>query len=414
MIEFVSRCAELFKRFLRRSSVAQAINARLKAAQLRYQRNRIQSYYSERASSRRFTYSPEWACSMVRDRLQARGLPRRARSDKKPHVFWIGANWNQDNSGFLGALQRKADVAWALMRSGEYGFRQRVHGKPYLMRDPEVIAENGERLLAQVKRVHAFRPLDLVWGQLWANYVAPDTLQAIRDLGIPVVNVAMDDRLPEHWASFGKHRLGSIGLGPAVDLVLTTSPECCAWYGVEGVPALFWPLASDPERFGPAPESQKRYDVSFVGNRYGIRLRIVERLIRAGLDVTAFGAGWPNGPVSAERTADIFARSRIILGIGTVGHNDDIFTLKLRDFDATMAGALYITHRNPDLLELYREGEEIECYGTVEECIEKIGHYLSRPDDRQRIAAAGRKRALLAHTWDQRIGAAMKAVGINL
>jgi spore maturation protein CgeB len=128
--------------------------------------------------------------------------------------------------------------------------------------------------------------------------------------------------------------------------------------------------------------------------------------------VEAFGRGLPNGPATAEQSAEIFGRSRIILGVGNIAYNDDIFTLKLRDFDATMAGALYITHRNPDLLRLFEEGREIECYLTIDECIQKVRHYLAHREQRIRIAAAGAARARREHTWERRIATAFAAIGL--
>jgi spore maturation protein CgeB len=163
-------------------------------------------------------------------------------------------------------------------------------------------------------------------------------------------------------------------------------------------------LASDPSIFSPKSNNTYRdIDVLFIGNRYGARTRIVDFLIESGIKVNCWGGGWSNGYASAEQSAAMFKRAKIILGIGTVGYCDDVFTLKLRDFDAPMSGALYVTHRNRDLLELYREGEEIVCYETDQECFEKIRYYLKHHDARERIAKAGLQKALSRDTWDHRI-----------
>jgi spore maturation protein CgeB len=46
--------------------------------------------------------------------------------------------------------------------------------------------------------------------------------------------------------------------------------------------------------------------------------------------------------------------------------------------------------------------EEIDTYRSIQECVEKVKTYLVETERRERIAAAGRKRAVQDHTWDHR------------
>jgi len=91
-----------------------------------------------------------------------------------------------------------------------------------------------------------------------------------------------------------------------------------------------------------------------------------------------------------------------VLGIGTIGHCSDFFSLKLRDFEAPLSGSLYLTHDNPDLYELYEVGKEIVTYRTAEDCADKVAYYLAHPEEAHAIARAGMKRALRDHTFDTR------------
>jgi spore maturation protein CgeB len=222
----------------------------------------------------------------------------------------------------------------------------------------------------------------------------------------------MDDRLPENWSSHGDVRLGSVGLAPSLDMVLTTSAETCQWYGVEGCPVLFWPLASDPGVFSPTEDAIRDIDVLFIGNKYGVRGQIVQYLQNHGVKISCYGAGWPNGSVNSERIAELSKRAQIILGVGTVGHCQDVFTLKLRDFDAPMSGAMYLTHRNPDLCQIYKEGAEIECYLEPKEALKKIQFYLEHPVELRRVAKAGHIKALTQHRWDQRLATTFEILGL--
>ena len=193
--------------------------------------------------------------------------------------------------------------------------------------------------------------------------------------------------------------MGSYGLIRYVDAVLTAAPECVEWYLKEGCPALFFPEASDPNIFYPMAQLPKVHDVSFVGARYGIREKIVQGLRSAGVSVSAFGNGWEGGRLSTDDVPRLFAQSKIILGLGTIGHCTDFYALKLRDFDGPMSGSFYLTHDNPDLRELYEVGREIETYRDIEDCVEKVKWYLQHDDERESIASAGRQRALNDHTW---------------
>lgn len=87
----------------------------------------------------------------------------------------------------------------------------------------------------------------------------------------------------------------------------------------------------------------KKYDVVFVGSKYGWRKYLIEKLQSKGLKIDVFGPGWENGSLNNKEMAKVFGMSKIILGIGYVGYNKSIITLKCRDFDAPMSGALYLT-----------------------------------------------------------------------
>ena len=59
--------------------------------------------------------------------------------------------------------------------------------------------------------------------------------------------------------------------------------------------------------------------------------------------------------------------------------------------------------RNFEVLELYREGEEIECFDSAEELAEKIEYYLADPAEREQIARAGYARCVPAYSYDNRM-----------
>lgn len=98
----------------------------------------------------------------------------------------------------------------------------------------------------------------------------------------------------------------------------------------------------------------------------------------------------------------IYGNGGIQIDIGRL-YQSDIVTLRV--FDVLACGGFLITPLTADLPELFRVGEELETYASVAELCAKVEHYLARPDERARIAAAGRARVLADHTVRQRVRA---------
>lgn len=403
------------KAHLRRFPPAATANRLLKARQLRLGLQRLARHYADLAAARSgWRYDEEAAWAEAQRRITAtRKLAEGPKNcEPKPRVFWVGSNRDQDESGFLQALRRVATVVEFRNWKGDYGQWYWDDSGRVQLHSPAIAALNDNALKSQIEAALQAGPIDLLLGQMWANFISKEALSLVRQRAIPVVNISMDDRLPDNWGEHEGVRLGAIGLAPACDLVLTTSSETCAWYGAEGCPAVFWPLASDPDVFRPSHGAARDIDVLFIGNKYGIRESIVNVLNQHGIQVACYGSGWPNGPSTAEQSASLFKRARIVLGVGTVGHCHDVFTLKLRDFDAPMSGALYLTHRNPDLGRLYEEGVEIECYTRPQEAARKIKHYLAHPQALATIAAAGHAKAIARDTWTLRLETTFARLGL--
>ena len=350
-------------------------------------------------------YSEEKAIKLARSRIEKRGIDSQTKTKERLRIFLFGANETQDKTGFLQALDRMGDLIVFKNRTGTYGPER--DATPF---KTIYVERNDAALLQQLVEEHSKQPIDILIGQMWAHRMSAEALRKVQSLGIITLNIAMDDRLPWHWGHVAGMRLGAIGLKDGVDLTLTTAPECCSWYWAEGAPAIYFPLGSDPNIFVP---TEKTIDVSFVGSKYGIRQKIVDKLIAKGINIEAFGPGWPNGHVDSNEASNIFNRSRIILGIGTVGYNEDLFTMKLRDFDAPMSGALYITHRTPELEQIFKEDQEIAFYKDESEAAMKIRYFLEHRQKLEQIGANARAKASTQYTWDIRLQKAFAYLGIE-
>ncbi|MES2604833.1 MAG: glycosyltransferase [Pseudomonadota bacterium] len=85
---------------------------------------------------------------------------------------------------------------------------------------------------------------------------------------------------------------------------------------------------------------------------------------------------------------------------------------KLRDFEATMAGACYLTQATPDLPALFEEDKEIMTYQSEAELVDKARFLLQRPATRTQMRNAAMKRALGEHDWIHRFERAFKHLGL--
>jgi len=333
-------------------------------------------------------------------------LPGLDLGGQRPRILFIGTDEAQDRSGFIQALERRSDLVLFTRADGAYGHND--------ARAPEVRrAASRDRLLELLSGMEAAgRRPDIVLAQSWATLIDPSAFDAARRMGACVVNLSLDDRHqfrgrrePFGWS-------GTLGLVGHIDLALTAAPECVHWYQAEGCPALYFPEASDPDIFHPIPGLPKLHDISFVGGCYGIRERTVRALRRAGMRVAAFGSGWEGGRIDNDAMIRLFVQSKVILGIGTIGHCTGFHALKLRDFDAPMSGSAYLTHDNPDLAGLYEIGREIATYRDADECVERARALLADDERREEMARAGRARALRDHTWDHRFGDLFRRLGL--
>ena len=388
----VQAVSDFGKQVLRRSGVLRSLNQTLKARATKAFYKHISSYYGHQKLA-------------VRQEDLLAGLTR---LPMNPAILFMGTDHAQDTSGMLQALQRIGRVTAFTRADGLYG-QSPSSGVTSL----DVYEQNTTRLRELIGGMVAEGyPPHLIIGQMWGNAFDGAVLaDARRRHGTMAVNICMDDR-HTYWGNLTNKRwMGTYGMIPHIDLALTAAPECVTWYETENRAALFFPEASDPAIFHPMPSLPKLYDVCFIGARYGLREEVVLALRRAGISVSAFGNGWEGGRIPTQEAPRVFAQSRIVLGVGTIGHCRDFYSLKMRDFDAPMSGSCYLTHDNPDLHGLYVAGEEIVTYVKANDCVEHVRYLLAHEAERESIARRGHARALRDHTWDKRFSGMMSRIG---
>ncbi|MCK9364563.1 MAG: glycosyltransferase [Syntrophales bacterium] len=308
-------------------------------------------------------------------------------------IIAIFHNYNWENSSLLPALEK-------LGRVRHYDWFDEF---PHTRHDwrKSLKAKMNRNLVERIGRWAKAEKPDVIFTYLSGEIVSPETIRALRSWGIPLIHFSLNDK--EHFV--GKVRcglaFGSRDICPLFDLCWTSTEDALKKYCVDGALPVYLPEGANPDIHKPC-DCEKTIDVSFVGQCYGNRPETISRLQQEGIHVEAFGYGWPNGPLSTEEMVHIYSKSRINLGFGGVEGHNETFCLKGRDFEIPMSGGLYLTEYHQELEPIYDLGKEIVVYQGFDDLVRAINRLLAHPEEAEAIRAAGRRRALAAHTWEKR------------
>ena len=164
-------------------------------------------------------------------------------------------------------------------------------------------------------------------------------------------------------------------------------------------PKLHWPITlSEMER--------KKYssDVCFIGTWETERENYLVHLVKNGIPVNIWGRYWNRGKhwnllkssikgiaLWGEEYVKGLCYSKICLCFLRKQNRDQ---QNSRTFEIPACGGFMLAERTNEHLELFEEGKEAEFFENENELLDKINYYLSHPEERKKIAAAGRKRCL--------------------
>src|SRR5262249_41892231 len=124
--------------------------------------------------------------------------------------------------------------------------------------------------------------------------------------------------------------------------------------------------------------------------------------------VAARGAGWAGGFVPGVEMESLYARAAIVLTRADWEHWS-IPMVKHRLLETAMLGAFQIAQEAPDLRG-YFPADEVPAFGSPAELVDRVRHFLARPDERRRAARAARARATAEHTWARRLPELLEGV----
>lgn len=294
--------------------------------------------------------------------------------------------------------------------------------------DPRSAGNPTAELLATVD---AFKP-DLLIVYDGVQY-APEFVREVRAKGVYTV----------YWYSEvtpNPHQ-ETVGLGREYDVFFTIAEGLVDRFRAAGIENAEWlPEGMEPslyayENVTDADRKLFTCDVALVGKlesdnpAYMERWKLVKRIVDENMNIKWWGPrirrkvgtfvlGLLLSKVSRayggrfvwnETYAKAVHLSMIFLAREAFPHIR--LSMSSRAFTAIGLGAFYLTFPTRGIEEMFEPNKEIVTFLTADEMVEKIRYYLEHDDERAAIAAAGRKKVLAEHTYDQRFRRMFEMIG---
>ncbi|MBI2890650.1 MAG: glycosyltransferase [Nitrospirae bacterium] len=186
------------------------------------------------------------------------------------------------------------------------------------------------------------------------------------------------------------------------------------------------PHGVDPEVFRPirltaAEKETYDSDVCFVGIVNEIRRGVIRELARMPVKVRIWGRVDLGGRdwaarepeiarcfmgrwVPAEEMARIYSAAKIVFNLHGMSLGSDPYRgMPLRTFEIPACRVLMLADDCAQIRRVYRVGEEVDVYDSVDSLKEKVRFYLDREDLRISMAEKAYERTLREHTWECRL-----------
>ena len=322
--------------------------------------------------------------------------------------------------------------------------------------------------IAQIKKQHQKRGIDLFLSYLYPQQILPSAIREIQDLGIPCVNFFCDHvreftKVPQEFHNF--------------DLNWVPEYKALKIYQRSKLNYIHAPMPVWVAPIHRNYQFQEQYNTTFIGSKDKQRSALLAEVINLGVDIEIRGTGWHtklkdgnsnNWSNSKYKNIDqtiinqirflknqgiyswlrktkskwqkptddsvfkayirpkpnfdeyikIIQQSIITLGINrypSFRHSfaqPDTYS-RMRDIEAPMMGACYLTEWTEGLDQMYELGKEIETYRSSEEMKEKINRLKAEPETRKAMRFNGQKRALAEHSFNHSLNKITRALGIK-
>lgn len=308
--------------------------------------------------------------------------------------------------------------------------------------------ETWHTTVAWLKKNHA----DVFLSYLRPDQIDQSAIAEIKRLGIPCVNFFCD-----HVREFRK----APPEFRAFDLNWVPEFKALAWYQKAGYPYIQLPMPMWVEPQNRILRNEMIDQITFIGSKDIQRAFLFEKVILGAprLPLAIYGSGWSTGdeaeanslqgytlgkkltfnfnfiknhgvraafrkakqsginskinaellaskgtgPLPFEQYNKLIAESWVTLGVNRYPSfkfpiNEPDTYSRLRDIEAPMLGACYLTEWTEGIEELYDIGKEIAVYHSADELINNAQQLISDSETRKQLKKRGQERALNDHT----------------
>jgi len=335
-------------------------------------------------------------------------------------LYAAGLSPNDSSQYRLWALERLGHKVVSL-NAYEYEARNALARKVFFrMQAGPWVARLNRDILAMAEHENP----DVFWADKLLS-LQPKTLEKLRAMGIVSVSYMIDN-------AFGPRRDPGWRLYmrdiPYFDLHVVQRDKNIADYRERGardvikIQTAYEPTVHFPPSEGWGDKDRDR-GVSFIGTSYDDRPEFLTRLWKEfGFPVVISGDSQWKKRLTPEAAAALYTNSELYLkeyregiwrskiNLSFLTHsNQDEFVHK--SFEIAACQGFLLAERSPGHAARFVEDEEAVFFTGFDECVEKIRKYLPDEAARERIAAAGRARAVRdGYGNDAQLGAIVERV----
>jgi spore maturation protein CgeB len=330
-------------------------------------------------------------------------------------ILFLGENWYGSCARACCYALRRAgcDVTDIDMQTSIPQWRQRTNRAIARLLRPCIVREYNHLILDTASHL---RPDMLL--AFKGSAVTPATLRSLRASGIPVYNY-FPDTIPSEHGSILADAIHEYDCIFYTKKFWATSPPD----GLAGRAMVFLPHGYDPDVHRPVELNRNdiqdcAHDVTVVASHTQHKEKLLESLVKLmpGLDLCIYGDRWTSPvralalqrhiqglPLFGTRYVKAIRAARINLAITSWSNRVEVDETTTRTYEIPACGGFMLHERTQELLELYDEGKEVACFGSVEELAAKIQYYLAHSEEREAIARAGHARCVPAYSYDNRV-----------
>ncbi len=374
------------------------------------------------------------------------------RHDIPAHAFW--------RDYFVRGAE---EAGWGVLEVPEVDWAEGITDLP-----PDSLerwkSRTWERTLSFARTEHQSGGIDLFIGYLYPQQVEPGAIAELRRIGIPCVNFFCDNvrefrRVPEAYRGFDLHWVPEF--------------EALPMYAAAGMPHLHAPMPCWVRHEHRSIAIREKGAAVFIGSADLLRRNLLSEAMERGAAFLVYGRGWNDGgdgygivrpersggvlrnqylhfrrhglpglasklfdkswppverklpasrlgtTITAEDYVQLTRESPVVLGISRVPSalrplRCPIKYSRLRDIEAPMLGACYLTEHTEGVAALYEVGREIETYRTPTELVDKLGELTADASRRQALRRCAQQRALRDHSVPVSLGRIRDRLGLRV